>query len=117
MNNSRLYDADETVTAMLNLPGKVPVTGSWSFVTPEPFTKDIIEVTGDKGVLRFSVFSFKPIRLILDDKEEEFNIKQPEHIQMPLIQSIVDELNGKGTCPSTGLSGAITSQVMDRITG
>jgi 1,5-anhydro-D-fructose reductase (1,5-anhydro-D-mannitol-forming) len=117
MNQGRLYDADDTVTAILNLPGKVPLTGSWSFVTPEPYTKDMIEVTGDKGVLSFSVFSFKPIRLLHDANEEAFDVKQPEHIQMPLIKTIVDELNGKGTCPSTGTSGAVTSQVMDLIIG
>jgi len=40
---------------------------------------------------------------------------QPEHIQMPFIQTIVDQLRGKGTCPSTGRSAAVTSKVMDDI--
>ena len=32
-----------------------------------------------------------------------------------MIQTIVDELNGTGKCPSTGESGARTAQVMDAI--
>jgi len=36
-------------------------------------------------------------------------------VHQPLIQTIVDELNGTGTCPSTGESGARTAWVMDRI--
>ena len=32
-----------------------------------------------------------------------------------MIQSIVDELNGRGRCPSTGDSAARTARVMDQI--
>jgi hypothetical protein len=39
----------------------------------------------------------------------------PAHVQQPLIQSVVDELLGRGTCPSTGESGARTSWVMDQL--
>ncbi|MCK4793694.1 MAG: hypothetical protein KAV87_58740 [Desulfobacteraceae bacterium] len=38
-----------------------------------------------------------------------------EHIQQPLIQTIVDELTGAGRCPSTGNSAAQTSWVIDKI--
>jgi hypothetical protein len=39
----------------------------------------------------------------------------PGHSQQPLIQTIVDELNGHGKCASTGESAARTAQVMDAI--
>ena len=117
MNKGGLYKADDTIGALLTLPGNIPVTGSWSFVTPEPFRKDRVEVTGDLGKLVFSIFSFDPIRLITGEKEESFTIIPPEHIQMPLIRSVIDDLNGSGSCPSTGKTGAVTSLVMDRITG
>ena len=42
-------------------------------------------------------------------------IGDPEHVHQPLIQTIVDELNGNGKCPSTGESGARTARVMDAI--
>jgi hypothetical protein len=45
----------------------------------------------------------------------EVDIPHPPHIQQPLIQSVVDELNGVGTCPSTGETAARTSRVMDQI--
>lgn len=116
-NKGGLYDAPDTTTAMLTLPGDLPVSGSWSFVTPQPFQKDLVEVTGDLGQLRFSIFSFEPIRLLVDEGETVFSVTQPEHIQMPLIQTIVEELSGKGSCPSTGKTGAVCSQVMDQISG
>ncbi|MEO0341725.1 MAG: gfo/Idh/MocA family oxidoreductase, partial [Bacteroidota bacterium] len=40
----------------------------------------------------------------------------PKHIQQPLIQSIVDDLLGQGTCPSTGVSAARTNWVMEEAT-
>ena len=45
----------------------------------------------------------------------EMPIGDPPHVQQPLIQSIVDELNGKGRCPSTGESALRTARVLDAI--
>lgn len=116
-NIGGLYDADDTLSATLLLPGQVLVTGSWNFVTPKAFTKDLVEVVGEKGKLKFGIFSFKPILLCTGDHKETLATIQPEHIQMPHIQSIVSELNGRGSCPATGTSSALTSRVMDIITG
>ncbi len=46
---------------------------------------------------------------------KEWYINQPEHVQQPLIQSIVNELLGQGISPSHGDSGARTSWVMDQM--
>jgi len=117
LNSGGLYRADDSVGALITLPGNLILNGSWSFITPENFTKDRVEITGDKGRLSFSIFSFEAIQISVGEKEETISIAPPEHIQMPLIQSIVDEINGRGTCPSTGRTGAVTSLVMDQITG
>jgi len=114
-NLGGLYDPEDTIGVTLLLPNHLMVTGSWSFVTPEPYEKDLVEVVGDKGRMGFSIFSFKPISLTLGEHTETIATIQPEHIQMPFIQTIVSEMNGKGTCLSTGLTGAITSRVMDQI--
>jgi len=42
-------------------------------------------------------------------------LELPKHIQRPLIQSIVEELLGKGSCPSTGVTAARTNWVMEEI--
>jgi len=114
-NVGGLYTPEDTISASLVLPENLMVTGSWSFVTPNSFYKDRVEVLGEKGELEFSIFSFEPIVLHRDGQQESFVITQPEHIQMPLIQSIVQELNGLGPSPSTGLTAALTSRVMDVI--
>jgi hypothetical protein len=49
------------------------------------------------------------------DGRTSWPFNKPEHIQQPHIQSIVDQLNGAGRCPSDGSSAARTSWVMDQI--
>jgi len=116
-NLGGLYDADDTVTALLTLPGNLPAGCSWSFVTPELFAEDRVVVTGERGRLAFSIFSFEPIIFNpVSGEPETFSTIQPEHIQLPCIRSIVDELRGRGSCPSTGLTAEVTSRVMDRVT-
>ena len=47
--------------------------------------------------------------------EEVLPIRNPPHVHQPLIQTIVDELRGRGRCESTGESGARATWVMDRL--
>jgi len=116
-NVAGMYEPEDTLSASLVLPGNLMVTGSWNFVTPTAFQKDLVEVVGEKGKLDFAIFSFKPITLNTGDHKETIATIQPEHIQMPLITTIVSELNGQGRCPSTGRTAEITSNAMDIIRG
>ncbi len=116
-NVGGLYNPEDTIVATLMLPNNLLVAGCWSFVTPKPFQKDLVEVIGDKGMMKFSIFSFKPITLMQGEKQDTIPTLQPEHIQMPLIQTIVSELTGEGTCPSTGETAYVTSKAMDQILG
>ena len=59
----------------------------------------------------------KKKEFVVNEKIElgSFAIANPEHVAQPLIQLIVDDLLGRGTCPSTGESARRTSVVMDRV--
>ena len=46
---------------------------------------------------------------------QQHPVGDPPHVHQPLIQSIVDELNGAGRCPSSGESAARTTAVVDEI--
>jgi hypothetical protein len=65
--------------------------------------------------LRLSTFGDTPVELETSTSSERFELPNPQHIQQPLIQTIVNSLNGQGSCPSTGVTGARTSDVMDRV--
>ncbi len=86
-------------------------TGTWNFAS---YTReDLIEISGTRGRISMSIFGNDPVRLLTAGGEEKFDLPNPRHVQQPLIQLIVDDLLGKGKCPSTGESAARTSSVMD----
>ncbi len=114
-NVGKLYEAEDTVATTFQFESGVLGSGIWSFVTESASNVDSIDILGTKGKITFAVFDFTPIKLTTSVGVEEFLPANPQHIQQPLIQTIVDELNGKGTCPSPAESGARTSWVIDQI--
>jgi 1,5-anhydro-D-fructose reductase (1,5-anhydro-D-mannitol-forming) len=86
-------------------------TAQWNFAAA--VGADEIVISGAKAELRMSTFGDEPIELHKADTVERFDLPNPEHIQQPLIKTIVDELSGNGRCESTGISAARTSAVMD----
>ncbi len=114
-NRGQFYEVKDTISAILKFKSGVIGSGQWCFVTSDQTDIDSIIITGTKGEIRFSTFAFSPILVLSESFSESFDIPSPEHIQQPLIQTIVDELRGVGQCPSTGISGARTSRVMDMI--
>ena len=115
MNQGRLYKAEDIVTAEFVFPDDIAGTGLWCFNASEGSNRDIIEITGTKGSIRLSTFSFEPIVLVNDSGRQEFLNERPEHVQYFLIEKIVEELEGKGASPSTGITAARTSKLMDEI--
>jgi predicted dehydrogenase len=87
-------------------------SGVWNFSSQT--STDLITVVGSLGTLRLSTFGNSPVELETRAGSEAFALPNPRHIQQPLIQTIVDALEGHGTCPSLGESGARTSAVMDQ---
>lgn len=116
-NLGGLYEVKDTISAIFKFKSGILGTGQWCFVAPKRSVEDTVKITGTEGEISFNTFAFKPIQLTKSTSTENYNTLSPEHIQQPLIQTIVDELRGVGKCPSTGVSGARTSLVMDMILG
>ena len=93
--------------------GGVPGAASWNFSSLAK--EDCLEFGGTAGRLSLSVFGTEPLRLETVRGTEQVAVETPAHVAQPLIQTIVDELLGRGTCPSTGESARRTSLVMDRV--
>ncbi|MFP4068209.1 MAG: Gfo/Idh/MocA family protein [Spirochaetaceae bacterium] len=79
--------------------------------------RDVTEIVGSAGALRFSSFDTSPVEVETPEGTERIALDNPEHVQQPLIQAIVDELRGVpgAQCPSTGDTALRTSRVMDTI--
>lgn len=112
-NQARLYPAEDTVTAAFLFESGVQGSGSWCFSASTGL--DMNEIVGTAGRISFSTGGVEPVVLETSAGRTEFPINNPPHVQQPLIQTIVDELNGQGRCPSTGETGARTTWVIDEI--
>ncbi len=116
-NLGELYKAEDTVSASFKFESGALGTGIWSFVTESNSNIDSVEILGTKGKVSFAIFDFTPIILSTSTGIQEFEIENPQHIQQPLINSIVDELSGNGKSPSPAETGKRASWVIDKILG
>lgn len=114
-NLGKIYSAEDMVSGHFDFNNGVHGTGIWNFNSATYL--DRTELMGTKGKLTFSIFGNDPIQLETSEGNETLPIENPRHIQQPLIQTIVNQLLGLGTCPSTGETALPTSWVMDRILG
>ena len=112
-NQAGRYRAEDVVAATFRFASGVLGSGSWCYAADRD--EEYTELIGSTGRLRFSITAPVPIRILRGDAVEEIDIPDPEHVHQPMIQTIVDELNGSGRCASTGESGARTAKVMDAI--
>ncbi len=114
-NQAGRYAGPDIVTGTFKFGSGVHGVGTWCF---SGFAHgDLTEIVGDEGKISFSTFNAQPIIRATREGVQSFAIDYPQHIQQPLIQSEVDELNGTGKCPSKGETAARTSWVMDRMLG
>ena len=116
-NRGGLYQTEDNVSASFQFADGLPGSGSWCFVAYQEAKTDRIEIVGDKGQISFSVFTYQPIILQNEEGRKEFNIENPTHVQMPLIQNIVEHLQGTTTCSCDSISATTVNWVMDRILG
>jgi predicted dehydrogenase len=108
------YDVEDGVAMTFRTPSGALGTASWNFASHAG--EDLIEIIGTEGRISLSTFGDDPVVLTSSAGDEQFPLPNPPHIQQPLIQTIVEELLGRGgQCPSTGVSAARTARVMDTV--
>jgi predicted dehydrogenase len=115
LNQGGLYEAEDLVAASFVFESGIAGTGTWCFSVPPELRRDRIQIIGEKGAIGFSTFSFEPIVVTTETGVQEYENERPEHVQYYLIEKIVEELEGRGKSPSTGVTAARTSKVMDEM--
>ncbi|MBC8059710.1 MAG: Gfo/Idh/MocA family oxidoreductase [Clostridiaceae bacterium] len=114
-NQAGLYSAEDMVSANFYFESGAHGIGAWCFSAFEAYDRN--EIIGTKGKIIFSTFGLEPVELANSQGTVLFPINNPQHVHQPLIQTIVNELNGEGKCPSTGESGSRVNLIMDKILG
>jgi predicted dehydrogenase len=119
-NQAGAYPPEDVVTVAYRFAGGAYGSGAWCFAAD--CDDEWNEIVGSAGRIRFSTFPPLappsgrppvPIRLMRGDAVEEFAVADPPYTHQPLIQSIVDEINGTGRCPSNGETAARTARVIE----
>ena len=87
-------DVEDAVALQFTTTGGALGTAAWNFAGNA--REDIIEITGTQGRVSLSTFGNEPVALETEQGRETFDLPNPPYIQQPLIQTIVDELNGQG---------------------
>ncbi len=119
-NQAHAYAPEDIVSASWRYEGGAYGSGAWCFATD--VDDEYNEIVGATGRIRYSTFPPlmppagrppAPIRLYHGESVEEIAIVDPPYVHQPLVQSIVDELNGEGHCASTPESAMRTAKVID----
>lgn len=117
-NQAGHYAAEDIVAGSFSFDSGVLGTGTWCFTTSPVSDTEFTTIVGSKGQIRFEFFSGDTsVTLSREGKSDEvFRFEMPENIQLPFIETIVNELHGTGTCPCNGVIAARTNRVMDLLT-
>lgn len=116
-NRLGAYEVEDNVCACFKFENGLLGSGSWCFSGHESSDEDSIEVIGEKGSMSFSVFHYNPIRITDCDGTQHISVPNPPYVQLPIIRSVVEDLQGMSICSCTSVSATPTNWVMDRILG
>lgn len=119
-NQAGAYPPEDVVAAAFRYASGAQGSGAWCFSAD--CDDEGNEIVGTKGRITFATFPPLsppagrppvPIRLVRGDAVETFAVADPPYVHQPLVQTIVDEMNGQGRCPSTPESALRTARVID----
>ena len=111
MNTGGTYAAEDVTATAFRIGDTVAGTGIWNFNAP--VSADSIVFTGSGGEIATAVRADQDVVVTRGGEPSRYRFRNPPHVHQPLIQTIVDELRGKGACESTGESGARAARVTD----
>ncbi|MDO6803585.1 Gfo/Idh/MocA family oxidoreductase [Wenyingzhuangia sp. 1_MG-2023] len=117
-NQSKIYKSNDVVVANMLFKNNVVGTCFWAFNHGISGRQDELTINGSKATLKMACFKDTPLLLIhADGSKETFDIPYPEHVQQPMIQSIVNDLIHKTKKTySTGKIGAKTNYWLEQTT-
>ncbi len=114
INTGKSYAPEDVTVAAFQVGDHFAGTGTWNFNASE--SVDSIAFSGSRGYLTTAVRADADVGVTRDGQLNTYRFRNPQHVHQPLIQTVVDELRGRGrvTCESTGETGARASWVMER---
>ncbi len=115
-NLSRAYYADDATSGSILFNKEVLFTGTWCFSCAPEHAKDYCEIIGTMGRITFSFFDWKPIILDAGNRQETFNLDSLEHVQLPMIEKVVEYFRDEGPNPCSAKDGVEVMKLMEIFT-
>lgn len=113
-NQAGMYPADDIVSAEMLFPDDIIFKGLWCFTAPESASREGCEIVGADGSISFSFYG-EEVHLITD-KKETFTFKNPENIQLPMIERVNQYFRGKAENPCTAEEGKLVMKMLNTVT-
>ena len=120
LNTGGSYKAEDVTATAFQIGDRIVGTGVWNFNAHE--SADSIVFTGSLGEISTALRADEDVIVTRGGPSTApgagdrnvYRFRNPPHVHQPLIQTIVNELRGTGTCESPADSGARASWVMER---
>lgn len=112
-NRAGAYPAEDTVEMTFRCGDGIRGHGHWDFCAAT--RRDEVEIVGTAGRLVFATFADAVVLLEDASGRHAWRIDDPRHVQLPLVETVVAQLQGRGTCPSSGRTALRTSRVIDQV--
>ncbi|MCM4154846.1 Gfo/Idh/MocA family oxidoreductase [Gramella sp. AN32] len=110
------YKADDIVNGIISFQNGVQCRGVWCFNTAEENKKESCIIYGSKGRIEFSFFG-DVVKLIMENKTEEFRFKNIPQVQQPMIARTIGYFLGKESNPCSSDEGLQVAKIMDIFCG
>ncbi|MBC7417353.1 MAG: Gfo/Idh/MocA family oxidoreductase, partial [Pedobacter sp.] len=107
--------ADDLVVGNILFKNGIVFNGTWCFSVAADDEKDVCEIYGSKGVLRFPVFGYEAT-ITSKGIDKKYDFEPLDHVQQPMIQKVVNYFLDKGPNPSSGENALLSMQIMDAFT-
>lgn len=108
-NLAGLYEVEDTTSASFRFESGVLGSAVWCYVAD--YQLDQVTITGTKGLLTFSGTGVNDLNV----NGEEIEFTAPEHVAMPFMQSVIDEIRGLKKSPADTTAALQVTQVFEKI--
>ncbi len=115
INQSGIYNVDDTVSGIINFKNKIQFRGIWSFTLPEDLAEDKCAIYGEDGSITFSFYKEELVVRTKNDNKN-YTFKNPVNIQLPFINETVKYFLGQRDNPCSAEEGAKVISIMEKFT-
>jgi 1,5-anhydro-D-fructose reductase (1,5-anhydro-D-mannitol-forming) len=114
-NTAAVYSAEDVIATAFSFAHGAVGTGLFNFNAD--VKSDRLTLVGTTGTLSTPIFADEDVVVKGADLSVVIFVRNPPHVHQPLIQSIVDEIDGRGRAESTGESAPRAAGGVDRCLG